>query len=170
MLRIDFARIRFLVADDHVFSRRLLTNMLASLGAEEIDVAGDGAEALAKLKARPADILFVDWVMPIVDGLELTRMVRRSRIDEIRFVPIIMVTAHTQLRRIVEARDAGITEFLRKPYSPRALYERVASVAGNPRSFVRTRGFFGPDRRRVEATRDGIAERRVNPDATVPEG
>jgi DNA-binding response OmpR family regulator len=94
------------------------------------------------------DIVITDWAMPIFDGIELTQMIRQPGASANPFVPIIMLTGHSEKRRVVAARDAGVTEFLVKPLSARALYERIVNVVVNPRPFVRTKTYFGPDRRR----------------------
>jgi DNA-binding response OmpR family regulator len=72
-----------------------------------------------------------------------------------------MLSGHTELQRICEARDAGVNEFLAKPISARALYSRMMSLIANPRPFVRTATYFGPDRRRRDVgPPEGVAERR----------
>lgn len=82
------------------------------------------------------------------DGLHLVKWVRTSPDSPDNFLPIIMVTGHTEKARITEARDAGINEFMAKPVSAKALYRRLVSVIEHPRQFVRTKTYFGPDRRR----------------------
>jgi len=86
--------------------------------------------------------------MPIFDGLELTQMIRQPGANANPYVPIIMLTGHTEKARVTAARDAGITEFLAKPISAKALYQRIANVVANPRPFIKTKNYFGPDRRR----------------------
>jgi DNA-binding response OmpR family regulator len=99
--------------------------------------------------------------MPIFDGLELAQMIRRPRANANPYVPIIMLTGHSEKKRELSARDAGITEFLVKPISAKALYERILNVAANPRPFIKTKTYFGPDRRRdVNATYVGPERRK----------
>jgi DNA-binding response OmpR family regulator len=99
--------------------------------------------------------------MPIFDGIELTQMIRQPGANANPFVPIIMLTGHSEKRRVTAARDAGVTEFLAKPLSAKALYERIVSVVINPRPFVRTKTYFGPDRRRnANASYAGPERRR----------
>jgi len=106
-------------------------------------------------------------VMPIFDGLELTQMIRQPGTNANPFVPIIMLTGHSEKKRIVGARDAGVTEFLAKPISAKALYERVLNVVANPRPFIKTKTYFGPDRRRNSAQNYVGPERRKNGKADV---
>jgi len=86
--------------------------------------------------------------MPIFDGLELTQMIRQPGANGNPYVAIIMLTAHSEKQRVVAARDAGVTEFLAKPISAKALYQRILNVIVNPRPFIKTKTYFGPDRRR----------------------
>jgi CheY-like chemotaxis protein len=110
--------------------------------------AEDGAAGLEAFTHYMPDIVITDWAMPIFDGHELTQMIRQPDGNVNPCVPIIMLTCHSEKKRVVTARDAGITEFLAKPISAKSLYQRILNVVANPRSFVKTRSYFGPDRRR----------------------
>jgi two-component system, chemotaxis family, chemotaxis protein CheY len=98
--------------------------------------------------------------MPIFDGLELVRMIRQPGANANPYVPIIMLTGHSEKNRVLRARDAGITEFLAKPISATALYERILTLVANPRPFIRTKTYFGPDRRRTAGVNYLGPERR----------
>jgi CheY-like chemotaxis protein len=148
MSRIDFNRLRFVVVDDNAHMRRIVRTLLHGFGAREVNEAEDGAAGLEAFTQNAPDIVITDWAMPIFDGIELTQMIRQPGANPNPFVPIIMLTGHSEKRRVVAARDAGVTEFLVKPLSARALYERIINVVMNPRPFVRTKTYFGPDRRR----------------------
>jgi DNA-binding response OmpR family regulator len=86
--------------------------------------------------------------MKPMDGLEFTREIRLSKRSINPFMPIIMITGHTEKHRVEAARDAGVTEFLAKPITPHSLYSRLAEIVERPRAFVRSESYFGPDRRR----------------------
>jgi two-component system, chemotaxis family, chemotaxis protein CheY len=148
MVRIDFNRLRFLVIDDNAHMRRILRTLLHGFGAREVYEAEDGAAGLEAFTHYLPDIVLADWVMPIFDGLELTQMIRQPGANANPYVPIIMLTGHSEKQRVMDARDAGITEFLAKPISAKALYERVLNVVANPRPFIKSKTYFGPDRRR----------------------
>jgi CheY-like chemotaxis protein len=148
MVRIDFNRLRFVVIDDNAHMRRIVRTLLHGYGAREVYEAEDGAAGLEAFTHNVPDIVITDWAMPIFDGLELTQMIRQPGANANPFVPIIMLTGHSEKKRVMAARDAGVTEFLAKPLSAKALYERVVNIVINPRPFVRTKTFFGPDRRR----------------------
>jgi len=77
-------------------------------------------------------------------------------------VPIIMLTGHSEKKRVISARDAGVTEFLAKPISAKSLYQRILNIVINPRPFIKSKGYFGPDRRRNAAANYTGPERRKN--------
>ena len=148
MVRIDFNRLRFLVIDDNAHMRRIVRTLLHGFGAREVYEAEDGAAGLEAFTHYIPDIVMTDWAMPIFDGLELTQMIRQPGANANPYVPIIMLTGHSEKKRVTAARDAGVTEFLAKPISAKALYQRIVNVVANPRPFIKTKTYFGPDRRR----------------------
>jgi two-component system chemotaxis response regulator CheY len=148
MARINFYRLRFLVIDDNAHMRRILRALLQGFGARDVYEAEDGAAGLEAFTHYMPDVVLTDWTMPIFDGLELAQMIRQPGANANPYVPIIMLTGHAEKKRVVGARDAGITEFLAKPISAKALYQRVFNVVANPRPFIKTKTYFGPDRRR----------------------
>ena len=148
MIRIDFNRLRFLIIDDNAHMRLILRTLLHGFGTREVYETEDGAAGLEAFTHNSPDIVITDWAMPIFDGLELTQMIRQPGANSNPYVPIIMLTGHSEKKHVIACRDAGITEFLTKPISAKALYQRILNVVANPRPFVRTKTFFGPDRRR----------------------
>ena len=148
MIRIDFNKLRFLVIDDNAHMRRILRTLLHGFGARDVYEAEDGAAGLEAFTHYGPDIVLTDWVMPILDGLELTQMIRQPGANANPYVPVIMLTGHSEKKRVTAARDAGVTEFMVKPISAKALYQRVLNIVANPRPFVKTQNYFGPDRRR----------------------
>jgi CheY-like chemotaxis protein len=161
--RLD--RLTVLVVDDNQHMRSLIRTILEALGVSSIVEARDGQHALEKLSAQQVDLIIVDWNMEPMDGLALTRHIRTSADSPDPFVPIVMLSGHTEKSRVMQARDAGITEFMAKPVSARSLYARIVSIIENPRPFVRTKDYFGPDRRRQMLPFEG-PERRQSADAT----
>lgn len=147
-MTVDFSRLRFLIVDDNAFMRRLVRTLLTGFGAHNVEDANDGAAGLDAIRHTRPDIVIVDWEMPVVDGIELTRKIRQLPPEANPFLPIIMMTGHADKKRVLAARDAGVNEFVVKPISASALYSRVLSIVAKPRAFVRTKQFFGPDRRR----------------------
>src|SRR5688572_12757328 len=167
MIRIDFNRLRFLVIDDNAHMRRIVRTLLHGYGAREVYEAEDGASGLEAFTHHMPDIVITDWAMPIFDGLELMQMIRQPGANANPFAPIIMLTGHSEKKRVAAARDAGVTEFLAKPLSAKALYQRILNVVANPRPFIKTKTYFGPDRRRNTNTNYAGAERRKGGKAEV---
>jgi len=167
MVRIDFKPLSFLVVDDSAHMRRLVRTLLHSFGAREINEAENGAAGLEVFTRNLPDIVILDWAMPIFDGIELTRMIRVSEDNPNPFVPIIMLTGNAERRRVLQARDAGVTDFLVKPISAKVLYERIVNVVVNPRPPMRARTYLGPDRRRSLSSSYSGPERRTGSPAEV---
>jgi DNA-binding response OmpR family regulator len=144
----NIERVKFLVVEDNKNMSMMVRSLLHAFGVRDVAEATDGADALKALKHFSADIIICDWVMQPLDGIEFVRMVRTSRDSPNPFVPIIMLTGHTELHRVTEARDAGVNEFLAKPVSARKLYSRIEAIVEHNRQFIKFKNFFGPDRRR----------------------
>jgi CheY-like chemotaxis protein len=161
MIHVDFNKLRFLVIDDNIHMRRIVRALLHGFGARDVYEAEDGATGLEAFTRHLPDILLVDWEMPIFDGLELTQMIRQPGANANPYTPIIMLTGHSERKRVMAARDAGVTEFMVKPVSAKALYQRILNVVANPRPFIRTKTYFGPDRRRNTNSAYMGPERRV---------
>lgn len=151
---------KVLVVDDNRHMRALVKTILYSFGVRECVEAADGADAMKELKHFPADLIISDWNMSPLDGLDFVRMVRTSKDSSNPFVPVIMLTAHTERFRVVEARDAGVHEVLAKPISARDLLLRIKGILHRPRPFVRASNYFGPDRRRRDDPNYRGPERR----------
>jgi two-component system chemotaxis response regulator CheY len=131
MIRIDFNKIRFLVIDDNAHMRRILRTLLHGFGARDVYEAEDGAAGLEAFTHFVPDIVITDWAMPIFHGLELAQMIRQPGANSNPYVPIIMLTGHSEKKRVTGARDAGVTEFMAKPISAKALYQRILNVSAS---------------------------------------
>jgi two-component system, chemotaxis family, chemotaxis protein CheY len=143
MSRFDFSDLRVLVVDDNVHMCRLVRTMLSAFGMRHVTEAGDGAEALERLEQGQFEILVVDWEMPVLDGADLVRLVRNPE-HLYCYAPIIMITGHSTYRRTQEALALGVNDVLSKPFSPHALYARIADNVLKPRPFIRSQDYFGP--------------------------
>jgi CheY-like chemotaxis protein len=128
--------------------RRLLRVLLQAMGCRQFQEAADGTAGLAQIAAARPDFILTDLSMAPMDGLDFTRAVRRLPDVADCVVPIIMVTGHTERRRIQAARDAGVSEILAKPVTPAGLLHRVEQIVLRPRPFVRSPAYAGPCRRR----------------------
>jgi CheY-like chemotaxis protein len=145
---VRYERLKILIVDDSSHVRTLITEILRALGCQDLMEASDGTEGLHILRSRPVDIVITDLEMRPLDGLEFTHLVRNSPDSPNPMIPIIMLTGQATLRRVAEARDAGVNEFLTKPLTAQAVIGRIGQVIEHPRTFVRTDAYFGPDRRR----------------------
>ena len=148
----EFKDISVLVVDDDDFALYYVISMLKELGVRFVHQAKNGAEALEFLQEDiGVDVVITDWEMPVMDGIELTKTIRRHEHPTRAVVPIIMVTTHSQLEEVKAARDVGVSEFIVKPFSTMDLAKRVRTAIKAPRPFVKTPSFVGPDRRRKES-------------------
>lgn len=152
----DYLRdVSVMIVDDQHFTANMLRQMLRILGCMDIQVFSNVESAWTFYKHNKIDIIILDWEMSPDSGLKLTKLVRRSPETPNAFVPIIMVTAYRDKDHVFRARDAGVTEYVVKPVSPKALFSRIEAVIDRPRRFVRVGDYFGPDRRRHHTAYDG---------------
>ncbi|NQW01969.1 MAG: response regulator [Rhodospirillales bacterium] len=141
-------KVSVLIVDDQDFIRLVLRQVLNALGCKNIKDAVNGSDAWNVAVAMNPDIIITDWEMKPTNGLELTHRLRTDPHSANPFVPIIMVTGHGEVERVMEARDKGVNEYVIKPLSAKSLFSRIHTVIEHPRDFVRIRSYFGPDRRR----------------------
>jgi len=165
-----FDRLKILVVDDNVHMRKLVVTILQAFGAVQIYESADAQNAWAIARETNPDVIFVDWMLEGMNGLELVRMIRTSPASPNPFVPIVMLTGYTQIDHVIQARDAGVNEFLAKPVSVKAILSRLISVIEHPRPYVRTKVYFGPCRRRRAREEYRGPERRTNENATAVDG
>lgn len=137
-----------LLVDDNQHMRAITSAILQSAGIRSIREVSDGSAALEALRDEPVDLAIVDFNMFPIDGVEFTRLVRNSPDSANPYLPILMMTGHSEKARVTEARDAGVTEFVVKPFTAKAIFDRIQAIIIRPRPFVKTEHYFGPDRRR----------------------
>jgi CheY-like chemotaxis protein len=145
-LRYDLLKI--LIVDDNHHMRVLLSEILKAVGVKHIFEASDGAQALQMMRGLGIDIIMTDLSMQPLDGIDFVRLLRRSPDSPNKMCPVIMITGHSTVARVSEARNAGVNEFLAKPLTARGVVQRINQIVEHPRPYVRTDGYFGPDRRR----------------------
>ncbi|WP_343054858.1 response regulator [Brevundimonas basaltis] len=160
---------RVLIVDPNPHAARLLTEIVKGMGAGEIVVEPDEPRAMkAALELEPG-IVFTERNGDKLDGESLARALRRSSFA-CRRAPIIMITADATASTILGARDSGVHEFLRKPFTSADLLKRVENVALKPRDWVEAVGYVGPDRRRFNSGEyTGDRKRRADKPANVSE-
>ena len=143
-----FELLKILLVDDNHHMRVLLTEILRAIGVRQVYEANDGAEALQLMRTHQIDIIMSDLAMQPLDGIDFVRLLRNSPDSPNPMAPVIMITGHSTHKRVNEARDVGVNEFLSKPVTAKGVLDRISRVVENPRPFVRTAQYFGPDRRR----------------------
>ena len=140
-----------LIADANAYTRRLTRTMLVNLGAKSIYEVADGVAALEAIRSVSPDVMIVDWDMPVLDGREVTRIVRSPGVFPKPNLPIIMLTDVGKRSRVHQAIRLGVHEFLVKPISPKTLQQRLLGILLKPRPMVRAGRYYIPlPRRRIE--------------------
>lgn len=138
----------------------IIRKILKSLGFSTIHIAKDGSAALQLMRKNLIDLIITDWEMSPMSGIEFINYVRAEEDSPNPFVPIIMLTGHARRPYVEKARDTGITEFMVKPFTARQLCERIIQVIDNPRHFIVSPNYKGPDRRRKKVPFDASEDRR----------
>ena len=163
-----FGELKVQVIDDQEYMRTLLTSILRTFGIRYIEVYPDPIKAFNELETFDASLIMTDWEMKPVDGLQLVRRIRTGKDSPNPYVPIVIVTGHNDVDKVMQARNAGANDFLVKPVSAKSLYLRIRSTMENPQPFVRSKTYFGPNRRRCELGPPmGTGERRVAKATTI---
>ena len=137
-----------LVVDDNPHMRSIVVAILRGVDIGIVQEASDGANAMEVMRGGAPDIVIVDLNMFPIDGLEFTKMIRTGVDSPYPFIPIIMMTGHTERTKVTAARDSGVNELVAKPISAKTLLDRIVAVIDRPRSFVQTAAYTGPCRRR----------------------
>jgi two-component system chemotaxis response regulator CheY len=118
--------LKLLVVDDFSSMRRMLRSLLRELGYADAEEAEDGVAALEKLHAGHFDLVITDWSMPNMTGIELLREIRRD--SAIRHLPVLMVTAEALPENIAEARNAGASGYICKPFTADMLHTALVQI------------------------------------------
>jgi two-component system, chemotaxis family, chemotaxis protein CheY len=138
-----------LVVDDNQYMRKMIRNLLVNCGIKDIYEAGDGISALDTIRTVGPDVVILDWEMPLLNGAELVRIVRSPGVFPVPDVPIIMLSGHGERWRVVEAVRLGVNEYLIKPVSAKAIYDRLISIISQPRPAVQLGDYYGPEPRKL---------------------
>jgi two-component system, chemotaxis family, chemotaxis protein CheY len=119
---------KILIVDDFATMRRIMKNILKQIGFSNIIEADDGTTALEELKKNAVDLIISDWNMPKMTGLDLLKSVRGS--DGLKDVPFLMVTAEAQKQNVIDAVQAGVTNYVVKPFTAEAISEKLEKIFG----------------------------------------
>lgn len=159
-----------LVADPNAYARRITNGILRGFGANKVLEVEQSLTLFQVLSGQKIDILLCDTRLPPHGGLMLTRTIRRNANNENRTIPILLMSSDTGESTIKNARDAGANIVVAKPMSPKSLYDRLAWIAFNPRPFIDTATYFGPDRRfKIEGYPGGVGRRKGDKQIEVAE-
>ena len=115
--------LKVLIVDDFASMRRIVKNTLKQIGFKNILEADDGTTALAMLKEQKIDVVLADWNMPKMSGLELLKTVRKD--DTLKTIPVLMVTAEAQKENVIEAIQAGVSNYIVKPFTPDSMKQKL---------------------------------------------
>jgi two-component system chemotaxis response regulator CheY len=118
--------IKVLIVDDFATMRRILKNILKQLGFKNLLEADDGTTAMEILDKQTVDLIISDWNMPKMTGLELLKTVRAS--DKYKRTPFLMVTAEAQKQNVIEAVQAGVSNYVVKPFTAEAIADKLAKI------------------------------------------
>lgn len=117
---------KILVVDDFSTMRRIVKNILHQLGFSNIEEAEDGKMALTRLKQGGVEFVISDWNMPNMMGIDLLRQVRSD--DALKSLPFLMVTAESQKENVIEAVQAGVSNYIVKPFTAETLEQKLELI------------------------------------------
>jgi two-component system, chemotaxis family, chemotaxis protein CheY len=146
--RFNFSDLSLLIVDDNDFARSFTRDICRSFKCREVFVAKTPATALSTLQNHDVDLIITEWEFPEVPPVDFIKCIRTLPGIRNPDVPIIVLTAQSDLGTVAEARDAGTTEFLMRPLILGQLVSRITHAMTHPRPFIRSESYIGPDRRR----------------------
>lgn len=117
-----------LIVDDYKTMIRIIRNLLKQLGFEDVDEAADGTEALTKMRGRKYGLVISDWNMEPMTGIQLLREVRAD--SKLKALPFIMITAESKTENVVAAKEAGVNNYIVKPFNAATLKTKLSTVLG----------------------------------------
>jgi two-component system chemotaxis response regulator CheY len=119
---------RILIVDDFKTMIKIVENLLRQLGFRHIDEASDGSKALEMMKTNKYDLILSDWNMEPMSGLEMLKAVRAN--EATKQVPVILITAESKVENIIVAKQAGVNNYIVKPFNAVTLKEKISTVIG----------------------------------------
>ncbi len=118
--------LKILTVDDFFSMRRIVKNLLKDLGYDEVLEADDGSTAWKTLEEQKVDFIISDWNMPKMTGLDLLKKVRSD--ERLKGIPFLMVTAESEKGNVIEAVQAGVTNYIVKPFTPEVFKQKVEQI------------------------------------------
>jgi two-component system, chemotaxis family, chemotaxis protein CheY len=123
------SNLNVLIVDDYKTMLRIIRNLLKQIDFENVEEASDGVEALAKLQAGHFDLIISDWNMEPMTGLQLLQHVRSD--PKLKSTPFIMVTAESKTENVIVAKQAGVSNYIVKPFNAETLRAKIQKVLGH---------------------------------------
>ncbi len=167
---LDLEDFKILIVEDYSFVSTILSLTLKEMGIGSVLTVENGCDAQTKVQAfnqfenhKNIDLIILDWLMPIMGGKAFLKWLRSSNNENIRFLPVIICSGYTSDELVKESRDLGANEVIVKPVSAAGIAHRIQYIINNPRPFVKSKSFFGPDRRRQKKPYDGGDQRKLKP-------
>ncbi|MBS0151739.1 MAG: chemotaxis response regulator CheY [Nitrospira sp.] len=117
---------KILVVDDMVTMRKIVKNILKQLGFTNIDEAENGQEGLQKLRDGSYNFVVSDWNMPVMTGIDMLRAIRAD--EKLKSIPVLMVTAEAQQSNLIEAVQAGVSNYIVKPFTAETMQEKIGKI------------------------------------------
>lgn len=161
MLKPSFSRLDVLVVDPSAHMSSLICQMLRHLRVRRVDAAQNADMAALLLQSHRFGVIMMNDVLTPTNGIAMVHALRQASEGLNRDTPVIMMSANPDTRAIAAARDAGATEFLRKPLAAADIRARLVTILTAPRRFIEARTYVGPDRRRKRVGFKG-GERRAS--------
>lgn len=128
-MAVDF-NMQILVVDDFKTMRRIVSNLLIQIGFKNIDEAEDGTSALMKMSEKKYNMIISDWNMEPMSGFDLLQQIRGSDKPDVKTIPFIMVTAESKPENIIKAKQAGVNNYIVKPFNAETLKSKMMGVLG----------------------------------------
>lgn len=117
---------KVLIVDDFATMRRIIRNILNQLGFNNVEEAENGAEAMEKIQAGGIDLILTDWNMPVMDGFGLLKKLKAD--PALKNIPVLMVTAESEKEKVVSAIQAGVNNYIVKPFTAEVLQEKLDKI------------------------------------------
>jgi two-component system chemotaxis response regulator CheY len=117
---------KILIVDDMATMRRIVKNILKQLGFSNVEEAENGQDGLQKLRTDTFGFVVSDWNMPVMTGIDMLRAIRAD--DKLKAIPVLMVTAEAQQANLVEAIQAGVSNYIVKPFTAETMQEKMAKI------------------------------------------
>ena len=123
---IELADMNILVVINYPIDRRVIVNTLMKIGITHVKDAIDGTEAFGKLAEGDFNLLITDWDIPNMDGLELTRAIRKN--NKLKNLPIFIITTRSMIQDVIKAKKTGVNEYIIKPFEAETLIDRIQKI------------------------------------------